>query len=158
MYPNTNTIVSSQAALVTTQNSSLRRVSHLFRSLGLRHLLVVESCPTVVGVITRKDVIMGGDEFLESGDYIYIYIYLYIYMFIYLFIYLYIYIYICLYIYIFIYLCICLFIYLFIYLYIYVYIYIYICIYVYIYVCVCIYICIYITSPARCIPLSNTTG
>ena len=54
----------NEAALVTTQNSSLRRVVHLFRSLGLRHLLVVESCPTVVGVITRKDVLMGGEEFL----------------------------------------------------------------------------------------------
>jgi chloride channel 7 len=33
-------------------------------------LLVVESCPTVVGVITRKDVIMGGDEFLEPGAFL----------------------------------------------------------------------------------------
>jgi hypothetical protein len=57
----------NEAALVTTQNSSLRRVSHLFRALGLRHLLVVESCPTVVGVITRKDLLMGGQEFLLPG-------------------------------------------------------------------------------------------
>lgn len=57
----------NEAALVTTQNSSLRRVSHLFRALGLRHLLVVESCPTVVGVITRKDLLMGGEEFLQPG-------------------------------------------------------------------------------------------
>jgi hypothetical protein len=57
----------NEAALVTTQNSSLRRVSHLFRALGLRHLLVVESCPTVVGVITRKDLLMGGEEFLLTG-------------------------------------------------------------------------------------------
>mmetsp|Transcript_47555 Transcript_47555/g.157617 ORF Transcript_47555/g.157617 Transcript_47555/m.157617 type:complete len:770 (-) Transcript_47555:29-2338(-) len=47
----------NEAAVVTAQNSSLRRVSALFRSLGLRHLLVVESCPTIVGVVTRKDLL-----------------------------------------------------------------------------------------------------
>jgi len=52
----------NEAALVTLQNTSLRRVSRLFRSMGLRHLLVVESCPKVVGMITRKDIIMGGDD------------------------------------------------------------------------------------------------
>jgi len=57
----------NEAAVVTAQNSSLRRVSALFRSLGLRHLLVVESCPTIVGVVTRKDLLMGGEEFLLPG-------------------------------------------------------------------------------------------
>ena len=52
----------NEAALVTLQNTSLRRVSRLFRSMGLRHLLVVESCPKVVGMITRKDIIQGGDD------------------------------------------------------------------------------------------------
>lgn len=45
---------------MTLQNASLRRVTRLFRTMGLRHLLVIESCPKVVGMITRKDVIYGG--------------------------------------------------------------------------------------------------
>ena len=52
----------NEAALVTLRTTSLRRVSRLFLTMGLRHLLVVESCPKVVGVITRKDIIYGGDE------------------------------------------------------------------------------------------------
>ena len=52
----------NEAAQVTLQTTSLRRVSRLFRLMGLRHLLVVESCPKVVGIITRKDIIQGGDE------------------------------------------------------------------------------------------------
>jgi len=58
----------NEAALVTLQNTSLRRVSALFSSMGLRHLLVVESCPKVVGLITRKDVIMAGGEHLGEGE------------------------------------------------------------------------------------------
>ena len=50
----------NDSATVTLQHTSLRRVSRLFRSMGLRHLLVVENCPKVVGVITRKDIIQGG--------------------------------------------------------------------------------------------------
>ena len=46
---------------MTLRTTSLRRVSRLFLSMGLRHLLVVESCPKVVGVITRKDLIYGGE-------------------------------------------------------------------------------------------------
>ena len=53
----------NEAALVTLRTTSLRRVSRLFLTMGLRHLLVVESNPKVVGVITRKDLIYaGGDE------------------------------------------------------------------------------------------------
>ena len=37
----------NEAALVTLRTTSLRRVSKLFLSMGLRHLLVVESCPKV---------------------------------------------------------------------------------------------------------------
>ena len=56
MYVNLRPYV-NEAALVTTQNTSLRRTADLFRSMGLRHLLVIESCPRVVGMITRKDII-----------------------------------------------------------------------------------------------------
>ena len=52
----------NDSATVTLQHTSLRRVSRLFRSMGLRHLLVVENCPKVVGVITRKDIIQGGGD------------------------------------------------------------------------------------------------
>ena len=59
MYINLRPYV-NQAALVTMQHTSLRRTAQLFRVMGLRHLLVVESCPRVVGMITRKDIISGG--------------------------------------------------------------------------------------------------
>ena len=38
----------NDSATVTLQHTSLRRVSRLFRSMGLRHLLVVENCPKVL--------------------------------------------------------------------------------------------------------------
>ena len=50
----------NEAALVTLRTTSLRRVTKLFLDMGLRHLLVVESCPRVVGIITRKDLLHGG--------------------------------------------------------------------------------------------------
>uniref|UniRef100_A0A7S2GNI2 Chloride channel protein n=1 Tax=Haptolina brevifila TaxID=156173 RepID=A0A7S2GNI2_9EUKA len=52
----------NEAALVTLRTTSLRRVSRLFLSMGLRHLLVVESCPKVVGIITRKDLLVGAEH------------------------------------------------------------------------------------------------
>jgi len=58
----------NEAALVTLQNTSLRRVNRLFRTMGLRHLLVIESCPRVVGIITRKDVIYGGDTARDTSS------------------------------------------------------------------------------------------
>lgn len=51
----------NEAALVTLKTTSMRRVSRLFRTMGLRHLLVVENCPKVVGIITRKDIINSGN-------------------------------------------------------------------------------------------------
>ena len=60
MYVNLRPYV-NEAAVVALQNSNLRRVNHLFLSLGLRHLLVVESCPKLVGVITRKDILSAGE-------------------------------------------------------------------------------------------------
>ncbi|XP_070580621.1 H(+)/Cl(-) exchange transporter 7-like [Ptychodera flava] len=38
-----------------SQNSSLPRIFHLFRGLGLRHLVVVDDHNQVVGMVTRKD-------------------------------------------------------------------------------------------------------
>jgi len=61
MYVNLRPYV-NEAALVTLQNSSLRRTADLFRSMGLRHLLVIDSCPRVVGMITRKDILYGGQD------------------------------------------------------------------------------------------------
>ena len=52
----------NEAAQVTLQHTPLPRVARMFRAQGLRHLLVIESCPRVVGVITRKDIICGGEE------------------------------------------------------------------------------------------------
>ncbi len=57
----------NEAALVTMQNAPLRRIQTLFRSMGLRHLLVAESCPRVVGVITRNDILSGGEQHLAEG-------------------------------------------------------------------------------------------
>lgn len=37
------------------QDASLPRVFKLFRALGLRHLVVVDNCNQVVGLVTRKD-------------------------------------------------------------------------------------------------------
>lgn len=37
------------------QEASLPRVFKLFRALGLRHLVVVDNCNQVVGLVTRKD-------------------------------------------------------------------------------------------------------
>ena len=56
----------NEAALVTLKSTSLRRVSNLFLTMGLRHLLVVEQNPKVVGVITRKDLLYGGHETLRQ--------------------------------------------------------------------------------------------
>ena len=50
----------NEPAQVTYGRTSLRRVSRLFRSMGLRHLLVIEERPVVVGMITRKDILEGG--------------------------------------------------------------------------------------------------
>lgn len=40
------------------QNSSLYRIHKLFRALGLRHLTVVNDQNEVVGMITRKDLVV----------------------------------------------------------------------------------------------------
>ena len=64
----------SAAAAVTPATTSLRRTSHLFLTMGLRHLLVVEPRPAVVGIISRKDLLYGGQETIAqrrrrvSGD------------------------------------------------------------------------------------------
>jgi len=58
----------NEAALVTLRTTSLRRVSRLFLTMGLRHLLVVESCPKVVGIITRKDLLYGGEEHVRARN------------------------------------------------------------------------------------------
>lgn len=56
----------NEAALVTLKTTSLRRVSRLFLTMGLRHLLVVENCPKVVGMITRKDLLYGGHDCVRA--------------------------------------------------------------------------------------------
>ena len=43
--------------------TSLSRTYHMFRTLGLRHLVVVNRCNLVVGIITRKDLV--ADYMLE---------------------------------------------------------------------------------------------
>ena len=41
---------------VVPADASLSRAYRLFRTLGLRHLLVAPACPAAVGLITRKDI------------------------------------------------------------------------------------------------------
>jgi len=41
---------------VVPADASLSRAYRLFRTLGLRHLLVAPACPQAVGLVTRKDV------------------------------------------------------------------------------------------------------
>ena len=48
----------NQSAVSIQSKFSLHRTYIIFRSLGLRHLTVVNECNQVVGVITRKD-LMG---------------------------------------------------------------------------------------------------
>jgi chloride channel 7 len=45
----------NQAPFVIQQGSSLSRVFQLFRTMGLRHLVVVDQHNKVVGMITRRD-------------------------------------------------------------------------------------------------------
>uniref|UniRef100_A0A452V7W1 Chloride channel protein n=1 Tax=Ursus maritimus TaxID=29073 RepID=A0A452V7W1_URSMA len=45
----------SEEALPPLQDASLPRVFKLFRALGLRHLVVVDNCNQVVGLVTTKD-------------------------------------------------------------------------------------------------------
>jgi CBS-domain-containing membrane protein len=55
-------------AFTVNQHVSLSRAYRLFRTMGLRHLFVTtESQPTVVGCITRKDIIEEHAE-LVLGD------------------------------------------------------------------------------------------
>jgi len=42
---------------VVNQHTPLHRVFSLFRTMGLRHLVVLDDYSTVVGMITRKDLI-----------------------------------------------------------------------------------------------------
>ena len=42
------------------EDAPVERVHRLFRSMGLRHLIVTNSANFVVGMITRKDLIAGG--------------------------------------------------------------------------------------------------
>ena len=51
----------NESSAVLMPNTSLRRASRLFLTMGLRHLLVVESCPKVVGIVTRRDLIYAGE-------------------------------------------------------------------------------------------------
>ena len=48
----------NQSALAMQEKFSLQRTYIVFRTLGLRHLTVVDSMNRVVGLITRKD-LMG---------------------------------------------------------------------------------------------------
>ena len=50
----------NEAAGVTLASTSVRRASRHFLAMGLRHLLVIESCPRVVGIITRQNLLIGG--------------------------------------------------------------------------------------------------
>jgi chloride channel 7 len=47
----------NRTPFIVQDNSSLRRVYTLFRTMGLRHLVVVDKKNSVVGIITRKDLI-----------------------------------------------------------------------------------------------------
>uniref|UniRef100_A0A452V7N8 Chloride channel protein n=1 Tax=Ursus maritimus TaxID=29073 RepID=A0A452V7N8_URSMA len=49
------THIDSEEALPPLQDASLPRVFKLFRALGLRHLVVVDNCNQVVGLVTTKD-------------------------------------------------------------------------------------------------------
>ena len=42
---------------------SVARVYDMFRSLGFRHLVVVDECNRVVGIVTRKELL---DEWLDE--------------------------------------------------------------------------------------------
>lgn len=47
-----------KAPFVVNENASLTRAYRLFRTMGLRHLFIAPENPRVVGIITRKDLIM----------------------------------------------------------------------------------------------------
>eukprot|EP00759_Apiculatamorpha_spiralis_P033544 PhF_6_TR34932/c0_g1_i2/m.50630/K05016/CLCN7; chloride channel 7 len=47
---------------VVSENTCISRVYYLFRSLGLRHLVIVNDTYHVVGIITRKDLVSGNLE------------------------------------------------------------------------------------------------
>ncbi|XP_071953766.1 H(+)/Cl(-) exchange transporter 7-like [Antedon mediterranea] len=45
----------NQAPYSVSEDASLPRIFRLFRAIGLRHLVVVNDCNEVVGIVTRKD-------------------------------------------------------------------------------------------------------
>ncbi|KAK1380084.1 Chloride channel protein [Heracleum sosnowskyi] len=53
---------------IVPDDMSLTKVYNLFRQLGLRHIFVVPRASRVIGVITRKDLLIEGDEDLSAVE------------------------------------------------------------------------------------------
>ena len=60
MLPSAPSLQCAQAApFMVSEGAALTRGYRLFRTMGLRHLLVAPAHPMVVGLVTRKDIING---------------------------------------------------------------------------------------------------
>jgi len=56
----------NQTPYLIQQNATLTRVFRIFRTMGLRHLPVVDNRSRVVGMITRKDLVNCEERIKKS--------------------------------------------------------------------------------------------